>query len=194
MQLSKQARPILLVALLALTACQGEGGDQANDRDVREFYTDVQTASIQASVQADFGDRVSNFTLRYNYDAAGAQQVTVLAPQEIAGVSVSIEEDGSRLTFDGLILETGVLPGTGLSPLEALPCLWKSLRDGYVKSRGHDTVEGVDCLRLVYAITYGENELEQQLWLAKDTLHLIKAEIYADGSRVIACTIEQLAL
>lgn len=47
--------------------------------------------------------------------------LVITAPEEVAGITATVENGQTFLKFDGVQLETGPLNADGLSPLDALP-------------------------------------------------------------------------
>jgi outer membrane lipoprotein-sorting protein len=180
------ALPILLALLLS--SCGGQTRDNAID--IRDFYTNAQELTLTALVQADFGDRTAEFRLAYQRGTDGAEVVTVTAPEEIAGITVTLTENGSRMMYDGLILETGALPGTGLSPVEAIPFAVKSWREGYITEQGKDTYNGATCQRLTHTVTRDGAAVIVTTWFESETAVPLKTEIFADGFLVLRCIFE----
>ena len=129
----------LLAMLLILSGC-GRG-----DRDA-ERLLEIRTRALaaacamEASVTADYGDRVYEFVLRLEESAPGEGVVSVLAPETLAGVTVSYTAGNGTLRYDDLTLDTGALTKTGLSPMEALPALLTSWRSGAVTSVGREKI------------------------------------------------------
>ncbi|MDR3207888.1 MAG: hypothetical protein LBT60_06095 [Oscillospiraceae bacterium] len=158
--------------------------------DVAALYAALESATTQATLSADFGDRVIEFTLRYDFVRDGVSTVEILAPEEVRGIKATIEAGRTELIYDGLILETGSLPGTGLTPADALPAMFRAWGSGYAASTGRETLDGEACLHVVYKSTVGGVEIEQNAWFAADTFKPLKAETMAGGRRVIACVFD----
>lgn len=183
------AQMTALLLLLLFTAC----GAQGTTPKLHDYYSGLQAAQMDVRVRADFGDRTADYLLRYTL-STDTETVTVLEPTELANVSVTLTENGSQLHFDDLILETGALPGTGLSPLEAVPFAVRCWRNGYVTSQGQDTAYGLPCTRAVYTATHNGKALKLLVWFNADTLQPIRSETYADDTCVLTCTYEQVTL
>ena len=177
------ALPILLALLLS--ACGGQTRDNAPN--IRDFYTNTQALTLTALVQADFGDRTAEFQMLYERSADGVETVTVEAPEEIAGITVTLLENGSQLRFEDLVLETGALPGSGLSPLEAIPLAVKSWRDGYITEQGRDTLNGTASRRLTHTVTHDGGAITAVSWFENDTANPLKTEIFIGGYCVLRC-------
>jgi outer membrane lipoprotein-sorting protein len=181
-----------VLAVCPLAAC-GRSVAIDDAEAVRALYADLRRCSLQAALTADFGDAVSEFTLRFDYNREGESAVEILAPEEVRGVRATIGAGETTLSYDGLILETGPLPGTGLTPVDALPVMLKTWGEGYVSSTGREKLDGVACLLVVYKSTAAGVEVEQRVWFETETYKPVRAETYAANARVIACAFEKFS-
>ena len=120
-----------LLASLLLSGC----GNAAQQRYLAysQELSEQDSLGFTARLTAVYPDRSADFTLRYEL-SDGVQRVTVLEPESIRGVSARIGEDGTKLEYDGAILDTGDLDRSGLSPLSALPLLVEALKSGHANA------------------------------------------------------------
>ncbi|MCL2546653.1 MAG: hypothetical protein FWE06_05590 [Oscillospiraceae bacterium] len=182
--------PMIIAVLLLFPACNV--GGEAVPR-LHEFYGSMRYATMDARVRADFGDRVVEYLLRYNLSLE-EESVEVLEPSELAGIRVVLHEGGSILQFDGLSLETGALPGTGLSPLEAVPFAVQTWREGHIVAYGTENAFGTQAIRAVYASTHGGIEHRMVVWFDVETMHPLRSETYVDGANILTITFLQVEL
>lgn len=189
----KQFLCLLMIPLcLVLTSCKRQSTMDASEK-IRGLYAEMQSCSLQTVLKADFGDRVNEFTLQYDFSREGRSAVEILAPEEVRGVRATIEAGQTELSFDGVILETGPLPGTGLTPVDALPVMLKAWGEGYVSSVGHEKIDGVECVLIVCKSTVSGVETEYRSWFDAEDYKPVKAEVMADGVRVIECEFEKFS-
>lgn len=184
---------LMILFCLLLTACGRQKTLEAAEA-IGKLYAELDSASMQVALEADFGDRVSAFSLQYQYSSEGRSTVEILAPEEVRGVKAHIEAGQTELVFDGLILETGPLPGTGLTPVDALPVMLRTWGHGYVDSTGQETIEDNSCVRVVYKSTVAGTQIEHNVWFSADTYKPVKAEILSDGVRIISCVFETFSM
>ncbi|MCL1820415.1 MAG: hypothetical protein FWG36_07160 [Oscillospiraceae bacterium] len=188
MKIKTQCRVLCGITIICifLTAC-GLGGAQDAAELVREKYESGEL-KLAADIMADFGDRVSTYSVTYERDEQGNGLITILRPAEIAGITATITEDGGgTLEYDGLILETGKLAGTALTPIDAIPSMLSAWSNGYMSEAGTERWEGVKCYRLTYSQTVDNAVVEQQAWFDVETLAPIRGETLVDGRLVITC-------
>jgi len=182
---------VLMITLL-LTACGGGEGNKAEELalTVRGTYLAAQGCSGGAVVTADYGQRIYRYRLDFQADEEQTV-MTLTEPETVAGISARLSaREGSKLEYEGIMLETGPLDDSGLSPVSAVPALLETVREGYldtcVLEAGKD---GSQTLRLLsrdpeQALGSG---IETTLWVSPDSLKLLRGEICRDGVCVIQC-------
>lgn len=187
----KRVTPILMIILL-LCACSGTDGEESGPASeaLKEYYQTLESAQYTVTQQTDFGDRVMDFRFTYSFSREGDDTLEVLAPEAISGIRASLAGEGARIEFEGLVLDLGKLPGTGLSPLEVLPFLIDQWRNGYVSSEGREELGGRACLRVAYKTTQSGVAVEHHAWFDEETHTPVRAELFFDGAQVVACTFE----
>ena len=168
----------LPMMLLLLTGCgggqEGETGAEALAVAIRGEYMAMTAYSLQAQVNADYGQRVYDFTLSVTSDGEETT-VVIREPEMLAGVTARMDGDEGILEYEDLSLETGLLDGESLSPVSALP----TLADGVLEVHCADPEEDAGTGR------------EVTLWFDTQTHALTGGEISQDGRRVITCEITE---
>ena len=164
------------LCFLPLAACSAEREEARFDA-FRASLED-KAVTVTAEVTARDGEELSAFTLRCAETQAGCE-IEVLSPEEIAGVTATLDEGETKLQFDGLILPMPQAQDT-VSPLMALPLVLQAARTGHV-----DLVWEADGLAAqlitdddtAVRITFDENDLPAS------------AEIDVGGKTCVFCTI-----
>lgn len=184
----------LPMMLLLLTGCGGgqekENGAEALAVAIRGEYLAMTSYSLQAQVNADYGQRVYDFTLSVTWDGTETA-VTIREPEMLSGVTARITGDEGTLEYEDLSLETGFLDDDGLSPVSALPALMEAARSQYIdRCTLADGVLEVHCADPEEKPGTGQ---EIVLWFDTQTHALTGGEISQDGRRVIACDITEFS-
>lgn len=182
----------LPMMLLLLTGCgggqEGEQGAEALAVAIRGEYMAMTGYSLQAQVNADYGQRVYDFTLSVTSDGEETT-VVVREPEMLSGVTARLTSDEGVLEYEDLSLETGFLDADGLSPVSALPALIEAARTQYIdRCALADGVLEVHCADPEQKAGDGQ---EVTLWFDAQTHALTGGEISQDGRRVIACEITE---
>ena len=179
----RQAIVLVLMISLLLAGCSGTSGDTGKLADFRERVGEVPTIAAVAEITADFWDSVQKYTLSYTRDERGSR-IEILEPELLRGVAASIAEGGSRLEYDGLILDVGELNADRLTPVSALPAIVGSILNGHIEAawREEDGEEAWLCFELVVT-----DKATQYLWLYESGLIPARAELHSGGRVVIEC-------
>ena len=92
---------------------------------------------------------------------------TVMAPEELAGLSATVTGEKLLIQYDGPALAAGV--GDTVSPANCIPYLLRALAEGYVLEVGEETLEDTPCLRLALDTTDADGEkVVCTVWLAEE--------------------------
>ena len=175
-----------------ISACEGKLPSPGQDPSpgFRALYAAAENCSIQATLTADYGDRVTAFGVLYTYRREGDDTVEILSPPEVAGLQAVIGKDSSFLQYDGISLETGKLPGLGAAPVEALSGVMAALREGHQTAWGREKLRETPCVTMDFTSISGGTEIVRRLWLEEKTGMLLYAEVSAGGKRVLCIEIE----
>lgn len=178
---------VLMTALL-LAGCGAaeENGAEELALTIRGEYLAMDSCAAQASITADYGQRVYQYELTVSV-TEGETTLALTAPDTVAGLTARLSGEENLLEFDGVSVETGPLDSSGLSPVSAVPALLEAARSGYITActlEEDRTLLRVDCGDP--ALSPGEGT-ETSLWFDAATHALTKAEISVDGFRVILC-------
>ena len=188
-------RLLFLPMMLLLTGCGGgqadETGAEALAVAIRGEYLAMTGCSLQAQVNADYGQRVYDFTLSVTNDGEETA-VVIREPEMLSGVTARIHGEEGTLEYDDLSLETGPLDGDGLSPVTALPELLEAARSQYIQACS--LTGGVLEVRCADPEEKPGTGREVTLWFDAQTHALTGGEISWDGRRVIACDITEFTM
>lgn len=178
---------VLMTALL-LAGCGAAEEDGAEELalTIRGEYLAMDSCAAQASITADYGQRVYQYELAVSVTEEETT-LALTAPDTVAGLTARLSGEENLLEFDGVSVETGPLDSSGLSPVSAVPALLEAARSGYITActlEEDGPLLRVDCGDP--ALSPGEGT-ETSLWFDAATHALTKAEISVDGFRVILC-------
>lgn len=173
--------PVLLCFCLLLSAC-GANAVESRYKAFSQELAERDTLSFTAALRAEYEDRAASFTLRYDRNAAGCT-VTVLEPEIVAGIKARLDEGGSRLEYEGLIIDTGDLGSYGLTPMSALPTLVEAMKSGHLESFWEEG--GLAVMQLIL-----DDHLSAQVSFQQETMIPVHAELVSDGKVTVVCEIE----
>ena len=178
----------VLMTTLLLAGCGRAEVDKGEELAlaIRGEYLAMDHCAAQASVTADYGQRVYQYEMDITVEGEDAA-LTLTAPDTVAGFTARSRGEDSALEFDGVRVETGPLNGQGLTPVSALPALLDAARSGYITACALE--EDGALLR----VDLGDPEgtpgagTETALWFDTSSHALTKGEVSVDGFRVILC-------
>lgn len=187
-----------MILLLLLPACGEESSQSKADRmalELRSEYLAMTACAGRADLTVDYGQRVYDFTVDFSHDAQAGTELVLAAPENIAGVRVRIAAGETFLEYDDLSLETGILSDDGLSPVSALPFLFRELTEGYIAECAFEPLGETETLRLICRDPEGQpgSGTETSLWFDAETHLPLQAEIAVDGFTVIRCVLSDFS-
>lgn len=141
--------------------------------------------AFTATVTADYGEATRSFVLRCESDPDGSVRFQVLAPENISGITGTMDAEKGTLTFDDQVLAFDPLADGLLAPVTAPWVLVHTLRSGYIASCGK--IE--NGLRLSIDDSYREDTLGLEIWLDEGDLP-VSAEILWQGRRILSMRVE----
>lgn len=184
---------LMIPLLLALGACGSETGGESQK--ILAHHAALEWFAWNGTLRVDYGDRVLDFGLECETEGRGGPdertRMRVTSPELLRGVSATLtgQADPSTqkasLEYEGLILETGKLPGTGLSPLELVPLMQEQWAGGYVIAETAERLKG----ETVRRVSFSKGNMEITAWFASDRAPLI-CEVSADGVLVARLTVD----
>ena len=179
-RLQKKLAVLALALGLTLCACTKQA-DEDPAQQALAFRQDVMqnTYSFRADVSADFGDTVCQFTLSCVHTPGSGTEMTITAPETLAGLTAMASDEGAKLVFDGAEAAFGTLEGLGLSPMTAPELLAESWETGYIQYTG--TEDGL--LRVTYLCGYEEDEYRADTWFQDGAP--VRAELSCDGRMAV---------
>lgn len=175
---------ICLCMILLLSLCLAGCGSRAEEKRLEEFSAALNAGDdlgFVGKLRCEYPDRSVSFTLQYRQNEAGCE-ISVLQPEELENLKVSLDENGSVLHYDELFLDTGELDRFGLSPLSALPLLTESLRGAYL-----DSVRREGDFTVYSLVPADDVQVDVSF---DDEMKPVKAELISEGKVRVFCDIE----
>ena len=179
-------RLILCLLLLAgLSGCAESNKEVERGLELRTKLLKASSFAFDADITADYGDKLHQFSMACQADAAGNVTFTVTKPDTISGITGVIDEKGGALTFDNQALYFELLTDEQLSPVSAPWILVRTLRSGYLTSACQED----DGLRLTIDDSYEDDALMVDIWLNEQDLPK-RAETLYDGKRILTILVK----
>lgn len=175
-------RRIVAVTLICfcLSSCVLSRTVETDEVGIRAYYQEQNEIEQLVKISAEFSDWVSEYLVSYQHKRDGDCIVSVLEPESIAGITVTLRNGETILATDGLQLETGRLDEQGMTPISVLPRLlqvWETHPSGVESVKEN----GVDCLLLVY----DEETVSYRTVFSRETYLPLRAEVFCEGECVL---------
>lgn len=171
--------------MLLLTACGG-GEEKDPAVELQRQYSAVEAATLEADVLCHYEDEVRSYTLLCAYTPSSST-VTVLAPEELSGISASVEGGTLTLSYEDISLDAGSYSAASISPVTALPKLMEAAVCGYVTEEGTEELDGRICLRLSCDLQ-DDTGMVYTTWFDQESILPLHSEISIDGAVVYDVT------
>ena len=174
----------LLCVIILLSGCGTSDFSINKAMTIRKKLLDSNGCSFKATVTADYGKEIYQFSMDCQVDKDGNVTFTVLTPESISGISGKISDEGGAITFDDTVLAFQMLADGQVTPVSAPWLLIKTLRSGYLNGCAN-TDKG-------FQISIDDSYAEESLHLEIMTVDLspVSAEIYWQGRRVLTLLVE----
>lgn len=171
---------VLMMTLLLLSGCgEREAALERGFSSFREAVTHAESITAETELTVSSGAAAAEYTLRLSYDGRAAE-IEILKPELIAGIKAVAENGEGEIVYEGVRLGTGPIDADGLTPVSALPAILKAMQSGYLELLWWE--EPYIAARL----HIGETSV-LTLWLERETLVPVTAEIASGGLTVLSC-------
>lgn len=173
----RKAALFALMLTLPLAACGGEERDQAAM--LQQQYAAVEEAAMEAELVCHYDGEVRSYTLLCAYTPSSSE-VTVLAPEELAGISAVVENGALTLRCDDISLDAGTYTDAAASPVAVLPKLMEAAGGGYVTEESIETLADRAALRMTCDLQ-DDTLTRYTTWFDQESLLPLRSEVAVDG-------------
>ncbi len=171
--------------ILLLTAC-GTGEENDVTAQLQQQYAAVESATMEAEIVCHYDDEVRTYTLLCAYTPEKST-VTVLSPENLAGISAQVENGTLTLSYDDISLDAGTYSAAAVSPVVALPKLMEAAAWGYPAEQSEETLGERTCIRLGCDLS-DEPGTMYTTWFDTQSLLPLRSEISVDGTLLFEVT------
>lgn len=170
--------------LLLLTSCGGQNNPVDPALTFRSVLQERGGCSFTANVVTEVEERGYAFSLDAVYASDGRTELTVTAPETIAGIRAEMTAGDAVLEFEDAALDFGKLDDAMETPLYAPWVLGTGWASAYVDCAGE---EG-ELYHATYRLGYEAEELILETWFRENIP--IRAEIYREEQLLLSAEIE----
>ena len=174
-----------LCVIFLLSGCKGNKDPLDDAIALRNRILESDGCSFTASICADYGEKLYEFTMECQTNKSGDLTFTVTEPTTISGIQGKVSNDGGALTFDDKVLAFETIADGQITPVTAPWLLMKTLRSGYMKCCTN-TENG---FQVMIDDSYAEEAFHLNIWVNESQLP-VAGEIFWDGRRILSVKVE----
>lgn len=189
-------RRILGTALFILLLCGCSTVSHPEDKaaDVKEMYAAADDVQLETDIISNLDEETISYRIGYAYhkqdNGNATAQMTVLAPESIAGIEAQITGEDFLFTYEGTELETAMPDRKGLTPADVTTYLLYTLM--------HEVPQQVwteeNLLVLRYETKEEAGTVVRDVYLQLDSYALKGAHIYNNGQQILSCNVSSCTL
>lgn len=189
-------RRILGTALFILLLCGCSTVSHPEDKaaDVKEMYAAANDIQLETDIISNLDEETISYRIGYAYhkqdNGNATAQMTVLAPESIAGIEAQITGEDFLFTYEGTELETAMPDRKGLTPADVTTYLLYTLM--------HEVPQQVwteeNLLVLRYETKEEAGTVVRDVYLQLDSYALKRAHIYNNGQQILSCNVSSCTL
>ncbi|MBR5266401.1 MAG: hypothetical protein IKV63_07300 [Clostridia bacterium] len=166
---------IVFLFILLLCGCKAE----TSFEDIRQHYLNMTQYSGVYKYETDFGG-VFEYVCQYEY-TDGNGRLTILSPEEIAGITAITDSTGDYLEFEDITLTTYLPDSEEASPVSAIHRLISDIR-----TRMPSLITETEVLE----ITFESGDYTKIATLSKEDFAILSCEIFYLGDRILNITLQ----
>ena len=179
----------LMLIVLTLTGCTKTRSMLDKAMTLRAELLACQSCTFDATITADYGDKLHTFKMHCVGDNDGVVRFEVTAPDTLAGITGILNGEEGKLTFDDQGVAFSMLADGQVTPVSGPWILMKTLLGGYITACNEE--DGL--LHLMINDSYADDALELEIWLDGES-RPIQTEIGYDGRRILTMEIENFQI
>ena len=179
----------LLVIVCMLCGCSAKDERLEQATDFRKKLLAADGCTFEASITADYEDRLHTFQMSCSVGSNGNLDFIVNAPDTISGITGSISNDGSSLTFEEKVLAFPMLADGQISPVCTPWLLMNSLRGGYLSGCSKES----DGLCIYIDDSFYDQPLNVEVW-TDNNLVPYHAEFIWQSRRILSLDIKDFVI
>ena len=179
----------ILLAAFLLTGCSATQQEISQAMELRRSILEAEECSFDAIVTAEYDDVFYTFQMSCRTDNSETLYFTVTDPQTIAGISGSISQDRSVLSFDDKVLAFPLLANDELTPVSAPWIFLCTLKGGYL--RGYSEAENGICLYI--DDSFEEDPLHLEIEIGSENTPS-SAQIFWQDRRILSLQIKNFTI
>ena len=183
-----------LLILLLLCGCSAVSHPEDKAAAVKAAYESAANIELVTDIASNLDEETMSYRIGYAYhkqdNGNATAQMTVLAPESIAGIQAEITGEDFLFTYEGTELETAMPDRKGLTPADVTTYLLYDLM--------HQLPQQVwmeeNLLVLRYETREEAGTVVRDVSIQPDSYVLKAAHIYNNGEQILSCSFSSCTL
>ncbi len=172
---------LFLAIILLISGCEKAVDLEEVENDVREHFEHLETANFGAIIVTSIYDKTAEFEVDFTYNQVENDVVTIVKPENIAGITSEIEknEGNLKITFEDVSIETLMQDNLGINPNDVLSFAIFDL----INSKPNYIVVDEEI-----KLNFSSGEISKNIFLNRENYDIISIEGYISDEMVILLT------
>ncbi|MCD8354962.1 MAG: hypothetical protein LUE11_00085 [Clostridia bacterium] len=180
--------------LLILCGCSAVNNPEDIAASVKETYANASDIEIVTDITSNLDEETMTYQIGYSYqkqdDRTSKAEMTVLAPESIAGIKANITGEDFIFAYEDTELETAMPDRKGLTPVDVTTYLLYDLMNDVPKQVWMEN----DLIALRYENSEEAGTVVKDVYVQPDSYALNNAHIYKNGEQIMACSFTSCTL
>jgi len=180
-----------LAWILSLSACGVKKNRALQDAlDFRSSLAAAGGCSFQADISARYDEADQMFSGACRYKTEEGAEITLTAPDTIAGIQAKVTKDGADVSFEDTAVAFGPLAEGSFAPM-AIPYILGSCWAGeWIESAGEEN----GSVHVVYEKGCGNEQIRVDTWFSAETGEPELAELSGSGQKAATVRLSDFSL
>lgn len=155
---------------------------------IKQTYSDLSDFETNIKFLCDSGQSILEYDCEFEYNKEDGQTLTIKKPDCLSGITINTtgtSKDNINISYNDTVLDFDVNAQLGTSPADFMPIILSTLINNEPDEIWEETQAGQKLLVVRYETKTDDKPLTSQVWLYKNTLLPMYAEVYTDGERVL---------
>ena len=175
----------LMINLLLFSGCGESAAAEEKFFQFRETLSRSEEIGLSGTVSASTDAGFEEYAL--SCSCSGSEYIVdIISPVQLAGVRAHISGKNLALEYDGVILDSGALTSSGITPVSSLPAVLDGLQSGYLERCWMEKED--DARYLTVQIAIGDTS-KLVVWFDWDGMQPSAAEIYESDIMTASITV-----
>lgn len=174
--------------LLSVSGCKKISKNSEGDLNtIQKQYESCAGLQTNAHIVSNLDERTLEYDIKYEYNKESGGRITIISPEELAGITAAVDGDSFTLHYEDTALETAMPDRKGLTPADAVPYLLSDIKKAYPTEIWRENGK----IAVHFEQTTDDGAVSKEVYFDEKTGALCDAELYLDGKKLLGCTFSE---